>query len=666
MRGGKKIEEEIPHPLIQPTHSGFSPLRLLPRSVYLAGPLVAILIYALSLGNYFTGEDFIFIRFASTDKLFYEASQPLFYRPLPNLLWEMDYWLWGLQAWGYHLTNLALHITNVMLVGWLAHMLTGKRVVAAFAALLFAAHPLHVEPVMWLASRPDLVATAFFLSALIAGLRYFGKGGWPYYILSLLLFALGMFSKESAAGLPIVLFGIAVMIKKPFSMRSSLRFSLHFLPYIGIIAGYLAVRVAALGSFGGYDNGGRDVLYIAWNATFGLWLPLLFPINVDIISLPLGVGLAGLLMVFYLWLWLRGRLGRLFPYLAGIVLTYGSLLPALNTSPVTPNMTQSRILYLPSAGFCILFSLLIYTTYPHKKHKKAAESIKRKRGSKLWATIPVVVLVVLYCTGVLVALVPWFEAGGLVSDTFRLMKSQPIQEGDTIFYEGLPDSFRGAYLWRNGLAEATPLLLGASVEGVRRTEDLSIDYGRTGRVWFARFRLNQKSAALEPIFFYSVYPQGLGGNLDKNGATQGWNFASCDQQGWKWELQGEELECVNGQGLLYSTAQQKQTYEVTSPSLILPGKTFAVELSAYVFYDFQQPQVLADLYLLDANNREVLHQFFDIAVDGRFRSYYLPASVPPDSTGPYSAKIKINRTRTSIIWQQIRILNMDSKYPEHG
>ncbi len=660
--GGKKIEEEIPHPLIPPAPApAFSPLRLLPRSVYLAGPLVAVLVYALSLGNYFTGEDFVFIRFASTGKPFYEPSQNLFYRPLPNILWELDYWLWGLQAWGYHLTNLVLHIINVLLVGWLARLLTGKRAVAAFAAILFAAHPIHVEPVMWLASRPDLVATAFFQGALIAGIRYFDKGGWPYYALSLLLFGAGMLSKESAAGLPIVLFGIAVMLKKPFNLRSSLLFALHFLPHIMIIAGYLAVRVVALGSFGGYNNEGRDLFYIAWNATFGLWLPLLLPINLDTISLLLGVGLGLLLLVFYLWLLLRGRLGRLFPYVAGLLLVYGSLLPALDTSPVTPNMTQSRILYLPSAGFCILLSLLIYTTYPHRKNEKDNEVVVRERGRKLWAKIPVVALVVLYCIGVLVALVPWLEAGGLVSDTFRLIQRQkmPIQAGDTIFYEGLPDSFRGAYLWRNGLAEATPFLIGESVEGVRRTEDLSIDYRRAeqGQAWFARFRLNQETAMLEPVFFYSVYSQGVRVRTE---AKQEWKFTGCEQQGWNWELQAERLECVNGQGLLYSTARQKQTYSLTSPPLTLPDESLAVEFSTYVFYDFQQPQILADLYLTDANNREVLHQFFDIAADGRYRRYYLQMKVPPGSNGPYIAKIKINRTRTNIIWQQIRLLNVAS------
>ena len=53
---------------------------------------------------------------------------------------------------GYHLTNLLLHAANTVLLFVLFRRMTGATWRSAFVAALFALHPLHVEPVAWVAA----------------------------------------------------------------------------------------------------------------------------------------------------------------------------------------------------------------------------------------------------------------------------------------------------------------------------------------------------------------------------------------------------------------------------------------------------------------------------------------------------------------------------------
>ena len=94
------------------------------------------------------------------------------YYPVRSLTFAVDYQIWGLNAGGFKLTNYLIHLANVLLVFWLILRLfrhpaaagTPARTwwdasVAAFAAGIFALHPLVVEPVAWVSGREELLMT---------------------------------------------------------------------------------------------------------------------------------------------------------------------------------------------------------------------------------------------------------------------------------------------------------------------------------------------------------------------------------------------------------------------------------------------------------------------------------------------------------------------------
>jgi tetratricopeptide (TPR) repeat protein len=85
-------------------------------------------------------------------------------------------------------------------------LLSGKELIGFIVALLFGIHPLHVESVVWISERKDVLYSTFFLGALISYLYYLKKNTsvW-YYCLSLFLFILSLLSKAMAMTLPFVL-----------------------------------------------------------------------------------------------------------------------------------------------------------------------------------------------------------------------------------------------------------------------------------------------------------------------------------------------------------------------------------------------------------------------------------------------------------------------------
>ena len=107
---------------------------------------------------------------------------------------------------GHHLTNILLHVASAILLFLVLRQMTGDLWPSAFAATLFAIHPLHVESVAWVAERKDVLSGLFFMLTLAA---YTGYARHPFslfrYLLVTALFALGLMAKPMLVTLPFVL-----------------------------------------------------------------------------------------------------------------------------------------------------------------------------------------------------------------------------------------------------------------------------------------------------------------------------------------------------------------------------------------------------------------------------------------------------------------------------
>ncbi|MBU1869784.1 MAG: tetratricopeptide repeat protein [Candidatus Omnitrophica bacterium] len=217
--------------------------------------LLGIAVYYNSLGAKFVWDDFALVRDNSCIKDLSGLAQ-LFkkniwagigegscvYRPLQMVSFALDYSLWRLNVFGYHFTNILLHILVALSLYWLISILFRDKALSLFATLLFVVHPIHSEAVTYISGRADPLAALFLLFAFIFYLKHLELKNSILLIISLVSFALSLFSRENALIFP------AVILLYHFSFKVKMRLA-GFLSILALTIAYLILRLAGLGSF---------------------------------------------------------------------------------------------------------------------------------------------------------------------------------------------------------------------------------------------------------------------------------------------------------------------------------------------------------------------------------------------------------------------------------
>jgi protein O-mannosyl-transferase len=128
------------------------------------------------------------------------------WHPLTWLSLMLDCQLFGADAAGrMHLVNLLFHLANILLLFKILKKMTDSLWQSAFVAALFALHPMHVESVAWIAERKDVLSTFFLLLTIWAYFRYVKQPNAVHYLLTMLMFVLGLMAKPMLVTLPFVL-----------------------------------------------------------------------------------------------------------------------------------------------------------------------------------------------------------------------------------------------------------------------------------------------------------------------------------------------------------------------------------------------------------------------------------------------------------------------------
>jgi hypothetical protein len=154
--------------------------------------------------------------------MFLDVEKAMRYKPVSWLTWAAIYRLSGLKPFAYHLANLLLHCGNAVLVLLIIrHLLffngghrhsEGHRnrllLCAGVGALLWAIHPLRVEPVAWATALPYDLALFFVFVSFLCYLRADRADAVNKRILywgSVLAFTLALLTYPIVLGFPLVL-----------------------------------------------------------------------------------------------------------------------------------------------------------------------------------------------------------------------------------------------------------------------------------------------------------------------------------------------------------------------------------------------------------------------------------------------------------------------------
>jgi protein O-mannosyl-transferase len=151
------------------------------------------------------------------------------WNPLTWISYMLDRQIIGSGPGGYHLTNLIFHLANTLILFFVLRQMTQKLWQSAFVAALFALHPLHVEAAAWVSGRKDILSTFFWILAMLAYWQYVKKPGASRYLMTLLVFMLGIMAKPMLVTLPFVLL---LLDYWPLERKISWRLLAEKIPFI--------------------------------------------------------------------------------------------------------------------------------------------------------------------------------------------------------------------------------------------------------------------------------------------------------------------------------------------------------------------------------------------------------------------------------------------------
>jgi hypothetical protein len=153
--------------------------------------LIAFAAYVPTLADWFSGDDFWFLRADQTNSVghyvvksfdFRETgTQSEFdrYRPLYPIAWRLQYAVFGLHAFYYHAVLLALHLGCTALVWLIARRLLAVPWAASLAALVFAIHPAYAGAVAWISGGNRLFVALPYLLSLLLFMQYADRDAGP-------------------------------------------------------------------------------------------------------------------------------------------------------------------------------------------------------------------------------------------------------------------------------------------------------------------------------------------------------------------------------------------------------------------------------------------------------------------------------------------------------
>ncbi|TMA55744.1 MAG: DUF1736 domain-containing protein, partial [Deltaproteobacteria bacterium] len=313
------------------------------------------------------------------------------YRPLTTWTFAVNYAVHGTAPFGYHFGNVLGHALVTALLVALAAATGLSAGLAGLAGILFAVHPIHTEVVANGVGRAEIVAAAFALLALLLGRRAAETGWHPRAsVAAASAYALALLAKEHTVALLVVMPLADLLLTdsgsvRGFAARLSGRRCAFYVALVAVTGGYLTLRAVALGRVMAAPGGGFEGITLWANPAASAPLPARILTALRVLAMAVGLlvwphglsadysyrqipvvdsvrttaALAGCavalgltLLAVVLW----GRRPLACFWLLFALATYGVVSNVL--FPVA-TIFGERLLYLPSAGFCVLVALVL-------------------------------------------------------------------------------------------------------------------------------------------------------------------------------------------------------------------------------------------------------------------------------------------------------------------
>lgn len=180
------------------------------------------------------------------------------YTPLRWLSYALDYALWDGAVVGIRLVNVFLFFFTCFFAFLFIRRFLGLRwpewsqermnLAALLAAAAFLVHPIHVESVVWLSARKDVLMGTFFFAGLFAYLFTHDTRGRTLaaaWAVTFLCFVAALFSKTFAIAFPAAMLAVDITLIRTVKWKNLAGRAFLYLPFVAVNIWFIRVSLAA-------------------------------------------------------------------------------------------------------------------------------------------------------------------------------------------------------------------------------------------------------------------------------------------------------------------------------------------------------------------------------------------------------------------------------------
>jgi hypothetical protein len=394
--------------------------------------VLSFVTYGSILSNTFFSDDFDVMKRLVVDKQFWIAG---FFRPLSDITLLLCYSIGGMNAWIQYLFNILCFsgCSFFIYLFCLRYFKEDKNVdlIAISAAILFVIYPFHAEPVVWAVGRASLLAGFFGLLSLVIAFS-----DMPFVfkvLLTNICYFIGLLGYESIFMLPMIV--IVLMYKKNQPLKN---YGIWIVSFTGTFVLHLAARIIFSGYvFGNYQKDAFSVAGFSYVINFfkSVCRLLVFPtFNASTFifcSICVFIAVAFIAFLSYKTGSRKTEFLKVF-FRYAIAILLSLLIPAVfNLSIKTSE--GDRLLFFPSVFVVILISYVL------------CELLIRRRLYFSFCLI----LAGYFSSALFINLSNWNKASSVISVFLKTSKNNEHNSKRTVILN-LPDSYYGAYIFRNG------------------------------------------------------------------------------------------------------------------------------------------------------------------------------------------------------------------------
>ncbi len=219
------------------------------------------------------------LQFTELWRLFYEPYNPYEFLPLRDLSYWFDISLFGLNPAAFRIHNIILYLLCVPLVYAVTTALwryfrpadeSSTVWIAAVVTSLFVLHPAHVEAVVWISGRKDLLSALFSLLGLWFAIK--ARHGFPprYVVATLIALLAALLSKATAVAVAPIIALLWMFFWRDIPVQERQRALLLWPASVMLLAGLSILYFSAGQSVGAPHFLGVEVLTRALSALGGL------------------------------------------------------------------------------------------------------------------------------------------------------------------------------------------------------------------------------------------------------------------------------------------------------------------------------------------------------------------------------------------------------------